>query len=341
MRELRLRWRRIRQVVSVFRAAYTNPFSVLLRLALVGKARAVTRDGRIVEGDRALLAAIARLYGLGLSDKVLDKFLHLLTFQDKGSQATASATTRELIEKLYQLKHDLRCCSLMEVSDDLSYIVIEIEGKRALIYGWHGILGPDYDDYYHILDVKGKSVLDVGAYVGESAILFALMGARRVVAVEPSPWAYSMARRNVEVNGLDNVIKLVNCAVFKEEGKVLMLPSGETGIGFKANEITSGDVPVPTCTLDSLIEKYGPFDVLKMDCEGCEYDSIPYSRRVGEVKEILIEYHQGYEPIVKKLREEGFKTVRYSRFALSMCNSLRELSPSPVDPWLGCIYATK
>jgi FkbM family methyltransferase len=69
------------------------------------------------------------------------------------------------------------------------------------------------------------------------------------------------------------------------------LPLYKTNTCFKAKALDgSGDIEVPTCTLDSLIEKYGPFDVLKMDCEGCEYDSIPYSKKLTDFKEILIEY---------------------------------------------------
>jgi len=38
---------------------------------------------------------------------------------------------------------------------------------------------------YLPLRVEGKRVLDVGASIGESAVLFAFGGARMVVAVEP------------------------------------------------------------------------------------------------------------------------------------------------------------
>ena len=165
------------------------------------------------------------------------------------------------------------------------------------------------------LDIRNKSVPDVGAFIGDSAVLFAIMGARRLVAVEPLPLAYKMARRNVEANGLSDVVELVNCAVAKEDGRVLMLPSGELYGGiFRTTADVRGDVPVPTCALDTLIEKYGPFDVLKMDCEGCEHESIPY-RRIGSLEVVFLEYHDGYKDIARKLREEGFVTVKYREFA--------------------------
>jgi len=45
--------------------------------------------------------------------------------------------------------------------------------------------------------------------------------------------------------------------------------------------------------LDRVLEEYGPFDVLKMDCEGCEYDAILNSRRIGELRQIQMEYYYG------------------------------------------------
>jgi len=42
----------------------------------------------------------------------------------------------------------------------------------------------DYGEY-EPLSVEGRVVVDVGAFVGDSAIYFALKGARRVIAIEP------------------------------------------------------------------------------------------------------------------------------------------------------------
>ena len=323
--------RELKEVLSVYRSAYRNWPLVLLRLALRRRARAIARDGRIIEGDIALLGAIARLYASGLSDYV-DSYFRLLL------KSGVALYDRDLIlapQWLYQLRYAMGCCRFEELAHDLSYVVVNVKGRRIKLYGWYRIRFADIDEYVSLLDIKGKSVLDIGAFVGDSPILFALMGARRIVAVEPSPWAYNMARWNVTVNGLGDVITLVNCAVTREDDKVLMLPSGEIGVGFKALDGV-GEVPVPTRTLDSLIEKYGPFDVMKMDCEGCEHESIPFSRRIGEVKEVLVEYHGGYEDIVRKLREEGFKNVRFSTSGEG-----GRLHKRPVNSQLGLVYASK
>jgi len=56
------------------------------------------------------------------------------------------------------------------------------------------------EDMYEILDVKGKIVVDVGAYIGDSAIYFALKGAKRVFAIESYPYAFAEKLENIILN---------------------------------------------------------------------------------------------------------------------------------------------
>jgi hypothetical protein len=73
-----------------------------------------------------------------------------------------------------------------------------------------------------------------------------------------------------------------------------------------------GGVNIPIYSLDDLIERYGPFEVLKMDCEGCEYDAVLNSNRITEFEEIQIEYHYGPLLLVNRLKQFGFD-VRYTK----------------------------
>lgn len=53
------------------------------------------------------------------------------------------------------------------------------------------------------LDVKGKSVLDMGSGTGVLAILAAMRGASAVDAIDIDNWCYLNAKENVERNGID------------------------------------------------------------------------------------------------------------------------------------------
>ncbi|MBC8144857.1 MAG: 50S ribosomal protein L11 methyltransferase [bacterium] len=59
------------------------------------------------------------------------------------------------------------------------------------------------------IDVKGRSVLDVGTGTGALAIIAARRGAERVVAFDNNEWAVDNARENFERNDVVNAIELV------------------------------------------------------------------------------------------------------------------------------------
>jgi len=161
---------------------------------------------------------------------------------------------------------------------------------------------PDYD----WLDVKGKRVLDVGASIGDTAVYFALRGAREVVAFEPYPFPYQFALRNIEANNLKNV-RVINAGISGNDGTVRVTRGENTTGGALEPSDEPNAVEVPVYSLDRVLEEYGPFDVMKMDCEGCEYDAILSSKRVGELRQIQLEYHYGPGRPVEALRNAGFE----------------------------------
>ncbi|MGC8615359.1 MAG: FkbM family methyltransferase, partial [Thermoprotei archaeon] len=169
----------------------------------------------------------------------------------------------------------------------------------------YGAVSAAFHDYSW-LDVKGKRVLDVGASIGDTAIYFALRGAEKVVAFEPYPFAFSLAKKNVERNGIANVV-LLNAAVGGTDS-VVRVTSGEAYAGTALKPFHEG-VEVPIYSLDRVIEEYGPFDAVKMDCEGCEYDAILNSRRIGEVGQMQIEYHRGPKKVADAIRRAGFQVT--------------------------------
>jgi len=202
----------------------------------------------------------------------------------------------------------------------------------AVIYGW--LYGDPVFYDYDWLDVEEKRVLDVGASIGDTAVYFALRGAREVVAFEPYPFPYQFALRNVEANGLRNV-RVINAGIAGSDGAV-RVTRGEMG---GADDLKPSDEPnailVPIYSLDRVLEEYGPFDVMKMDCEGCEYDAVLNSRKIGELRQIQMEYHYGPERLVEALRNAGFE--------VEATRPKRSHNPRARDPnmLLGYIYARK
>jgi hypothetical protein len=71
----------------------------------------------------------------------------------------------------------------------------------------------------------------------------------------------------------------------------------------RVEEITVNMLP-----LSEVIESIGEDDLMKMDCENCEFPAILSTSNdvLSRVKELIIEYHDYPKPIVKKLKSAGF-----------------------------------
>jgi FkbM family methyltransferase len=161
---------------------------------------------------------------------------------------------------------------------------------------------------YDFLEVKGKIVIDIGANIGDSPIYFALKGAASVVALEPYPKNYQIAKYNIELNNLTSKIILLQAGVGPKDESILVDPSYE-GTGQPLKVSASGET-VKVISLQSIIENYKiQSAVLKMDCEGCEYDAILSASEstLKRFSRMQIEYHYGYRDICQKLKQIGFE----------------------------------
>jgi len=127
----------------------------------------------------------------------------------------------------------------------------------------------DYGEYV-LLDVKGKDIVDVGAFIGDSAIYFALRGARKVIAIEPYPGAYAEMLDNIKLNNMENVIIPINVGLASKPGKICIenVSIDDTSVTYHRPGDCSNTVPA--ITPSELISRFGidPNDaVLKMDCQ--------------------------------------------------------------------------
>jgi hypothetical protein len=131
---------------------------------------------------------------------------------------------------------------------------------------------------YARLNVKGKTVIDVGGYIGDTALFFAIEGANHIYSYEPDADFCSRERANIELNSMSDKI-----TIFQEPADLASILSR---IGQSSNLI------------------------LKMDCEGCEYKQITDSNieLLKRFDEIMLEYHNGYVTLVEVLQKAGFKT---------------------------------
>jgi len=177
-----------------------------------------------------------------------------------------------------------------------------------------------YDIHFLGFDLSDWFVLDIGAFVGDTALYYARRGAF-VVAVEPLPSNYETMLRNLELNPeLKPRILPVNAAVGDVDGfvefryDVTVDDSASThGAGRFVTKARSARLSTLIRELESRGIDMGRFRVrvLKADCKGCEYELVnDEAIRLFDI--VKIEYsgyliNKTYHELKGKLEELGFR----------------------------------
>jgi FkbM family methyltransferase len=156
-------------------------------------------------------------------------------------------------------------------------------------------------------------VVDIGAHIGTFAILAAAQATQgKVYAVEPVPGNFEVLCENVRFNQAANVVTI--CAAIgpcSGTGRIY-------GDGAAANLFGKRGGPgreVRLITLSQLMEEQhlDRIDLLKMDCEGAEHETLakatpPVLRRI---RRIVLECHNmdgrnNIDTLQNSLRDKGF-----------------------------------
>src|ERR1700733_7895082 len=146
---------------------------------------------------------------------------------------------------------------------------------------------------YSPVNAEGREVLDIGAYIGDSALYFSMIkGAKRVYAFEPFPYAFNIAMMNLKLNPVTNV-ELINEGVADKDGSIIIDETYRNSIGTGLRAFETGR-NIRIRTLSSIVQELCPRDaILKLDCEGYEYGIFSSSSDevLGCFSQIISECH--------------------------------------------------
>ncbi|MEK7555443.1 MAG: FkbM family methyltransferase [Patescibacteria group bacterium] len=183
------------------------------------------------------------------------------------------------------------------------------------VFGWEA-----YKSFLGDFDARDKSVVDIGAALGDTAIYFAVQGAKKVYAFEPLPELCRLAEENIKINKLENICHVFNAGVGKEKNMACSKNMNfEYMYGSKIKEYKNKEAIQKEATqiivLQDIVNKFKISNaILKIDCEGCEYEII--LNTTDEVLKrfgcILMEYHYGFENLKAKLEGADFR-VKYTK----------------------------
>ncbi len=181
----------------------------------------------------------------------------------------------------------------------------------------------------------GWTIVDVGAGIGDFAILAASLSAdNRLFAFEPFPESFALLLKNLQLNGIANVVPLAQ-AISGVSGTLSLDLSAPEAVQIgTAQELAVQTVTVPALSLGDAFAQLSiqNCDLLKLDCEGAEFPILLHApeRVLQQIDRIVMEVHDSAEyqrqELVDLLTRAGFRV---------------SLAPNPVHRHLGFLYAER
>ncbi len=198
---------------------------------------------------------------------------------------------------------------VLELRSGLRYLVRPGESDLAVV-NEAAILNPYLGPGYLTLP-EDAIVVDIGANIGD----FTMQSARlcpqgRVIAVEPVSEHVRMIAVQTLLNSVENVT-CFHAALGGSEGEVDIHIDGAQSSAHRSGRRAER---VRLTTLSKLMREVGidRITLLKLDCEGAEWDILAAAEEVlPQVEQICMEFHcgQGWTPdkLASWLRERGYK----------------------------------
>jgi FkbM family methyltransferase len=242
--------------------------------------------------------------------------------------------------RIILLKYHLESFNLINSKDEIMFIVnneIKFIVDRYSIIDTIVLVEEQFrDDYYRVKNrsLKNKTVVDIGANIGDTTILFANKGAI-VYSFEPISLAYDRMEKNVALNNLSGCVHLYNVAL-SDHYECLEIEYNPYSIGGFSLEdrITSTDLIRGKIKLVEVIdylrkEKILSCNLLKIDCEGCESRLLNNSRLIDFLNpdELIVEYHNSNQDLIMNTIVDKYQNVK--------------LVPFTHAPGYGMIYASE
>lgn len=170
--------------------------------------------------------------------------------------------------------------------------------------GLEWLLMREVERDYNTADLKltkDSIVVDIGAHVGIVSMSIAKQFGCKVWAYEPEPENFRRLRANIEANGLGDLVTPFNLAVTKHGTSVIISPNKANSGGATIYGHDEGTL-VESTTLGKILKDVGTIDLLKIDCEGAEYEILENAN--GLLKKVLAIRGEFHGPKAPTLLEQ-------------------------------------
>ncbi len=188
-------------------------------------------------------------------------------------------------------------------------------------------------------DMTGMVIVDIGAHIGSFALACAQRNAKAVFCYEADPENFALLEQNIAEYSGSTVFGLNSMAVVgnaRPQVRLRRLKDHDGTIGRNTGHVDiygsddESNLSVATIRIVEVLRDAGKVDLLKMDCEGAEWELFDFAS-LHDVKEIVAELHlfNGLprEALIQKLRdnleEDLFKDINIAWATNSQTGFLR------------------
>lgn len=175
-------------------------------------------------------------------------------------------------------------------------------------------LDKDYGRLDETIKAAKNAIIDIGAHIGLFSIYASTINSLTpIYAYEPEEENYKTLKENIEQNKIKN-IHPKNLAISAKEGQIdLYINEDSHNHSIIKTDEKHPKRKVQSTTLQRITEKLQTIDLVKMDCEGAEFEIIASTPKeiFKKIKTIYIEYHEYKEDLEAKNLRATLEKIGY------------------------------
>ncbi len=215
------------------------------------------------------------------------------------------ASVFRLLAGAYPLDNLLKIFLGRKTKPEISVVKLRRGGLTFYVRGsmdvWsvkEALIDRFYEKYGFAIE-PGWAIIDIGAGIGEFT-LFAAEKAKRVLAFEPYEPSYHLLENNIATNHSLNV-EMFPIAAASKTGELTLDLSGGEPLQIQSQQaphtLSTAKTHVKALSLSNIfqLQQIEKCDLIKLDCEGAEYDILfgAPDYVLEKIDRIVMEYHDG------------------------------------------------
>ncbi len=215
-------------------------------------------------------------------------YLRLLNYPEKSFNVKINPIKNKVIGGL--LDEEIQKLYIRKIIRALNLKLLKSNIESSIFYYYHGLkLLPKQVNKY----VEEGDFIDVGAYIGESAVALQLYKYKKIFSIEMSQTSIIRYLKTLKANNISpEKFTIINYAIAVKDDlpPYVFTDSGAAGLSIKNNHVSKNNtIQVQRKSLDSIVNMYKIKPVfIKIDIEGAGMDCI-----IGGINTIKL-----YRPIL-------------------------------------------